>query len=85
MLWGYSARSTKIRSYSARITKKPCLNEFVVQEVLKEGDLSVIAQGGQIISYLRVRPLVLSNTLSQIWDRLNLPMLLFKEGLLTLM
>ena len=56
-----------------------------MQEVLKEGDLSVIVQEGQIISYLRVRPLVLSNTLSQIWDRLNLPMLLFKEGLLTLM
>ena len=36
------------------------------------------------INYLSVRPLVLSNTLSHIWDRLNLPMLLFKEGLLTL-
>ena len=34
---------------------------------------------------LRLRPLVLINTLSQMWDRLNLPMLLFKEGLLTLM
>ena len=51
-----------------------------MQEVLKEGDLSVIAQEGQLINYLRVRPLVLSNTLSQIWDTLNLPMLLFKEG-----
>ena len=49
MLCGYSTRSTKIRSYSTRITKKPCLNEFVVQEVLKEGDLSVIAQEGQLI------------------------------------
>ena len=29
--------------------------------------------------------MVLSRTLSQIWDRLNLPMLLFKVGLLTLM
>ena len=28
-----------------------------------------------------VRPLVLSKTLSQIWDKLNLPMLLFKVGL----
>ena len=37
------------------------------------------------MNYLSVRPLVLSNTLSHIWDRLNLPMLLFKEGLLTLM
>ena len=26
----------------------------------------------------RIRPLVLSKTLSQMWDRLNLPMLLFK-------
>ena len=33
----------------------------------------------------RVRPLVLSKTLSQMWDRLNLPILLFKVGLLTLM
>ena len=33
------------------------------------------------MNYLSVRPLVLSNTLSHIWDRLNLPMLLFKEGL----
>ena len=37
------------------------------------------------MNYLSVRPLVFSNTLSHIWDRLNLPMLLFKEGLLTLM
>ena len=33
------------------------------------------------MNYLSVRPLVLSNTLSHIWDRLNVPMLLFKEGL----
>ena len=33
----------------------------------------------------RVRPLVLSKTLSQMWDRLNLPMLLLGVGLLTLM
>ena len=37
------------------------------------------------MNYLSVKPLVLSSTLSHIWDRLNLPMLLFKEGLLTLM
>ena len=37
------------------------------------------------VNYLSVKPLVLSNTLSHMWDRLNLPMLLFKEGLLTLM
>ena len=54
-----------------------------MQEVLIEDEISVIAQEGQLS--LRVRPLVLSNTLSQIWDRLNLPMLLFKAGLLTLM
>ena len=42
-------------------------------------------QEGLLQNYLRLRPLVLSNTLSQMWDRLNLPMLLFKEGLLTLM
>ena len=57
--------------YSARSTK------------LKR--LAVIAQEGLLQNYLRLRPLVLSNTLSQMWDRLNLPMLLFKEGLLTLM
>ena len=34
------------------------------------------------MNYLSVKPLVLSNTLSHMWDRLNLPMLLFKEGLL---
>ena len=44
----------------------------------------VIVQEGLLLNYLRLRPLVLSNTLSQMWDRLNLPMLLFKEGLLTL-
>ena len=38
-----------------------------------------------LLLLLRVRPLVLSKTLSQIWDRLNLPILLFKVGLLTLM
>ena len=31
------------------------------------------------IYYLSVRPLVFSSTLSHIWDRLNLPMLLFKR------
>ena len=57
--------------YSARSTK---LRRYIV-----------IAQEGLLLNYLRLRPLVLSNTLSQMWDRLNLPMLLFKEGLLTLM
>ena len=32
----------------------------------------------------KLRPLVLSKTLSHIWGKLNLPMLLFKVGLLTL-
>ena len=48
MLWGYSARSTKNRSYSARFTKKHYLNKFIVQEVLNEEDLSVIVQEGQL-------------------------------------
>ena len=33
----------------------------------------------------KLRPLVLSKTLSHIWGKLNLPSLLFKVGLLTLM
>ena len=33
----------------------------------------------------KVRPLVFNKTLSQMWDKLNLPILLFKVGLLTLM
>ena len=59
--------------------------KVIVQEVLINNEKCIIAQEEQLVYYLRVRPLVLSNTLSQIWDRLNLPMLLFKEGLLTLM
>ena len=39
MLVGYSARSTKIRGYSTRITKKHTLNVFIAQEVLKGGRL----------------------------------------------
>ena len=53
----------------------------IAQEVLI---ISAIVQEVLYNYYLSVRPLVLSNTLSQMWDRLNLPMLLFKEGLLTL-
>ena len=56
--------------------------EVIVQEVLLIG---TIVQEVLDNYYLNVRPLVLSSTLSHIWDRLNLPMLLFKEGLLTLM
>ena len=52
-----------------------------MQEVLLIG---TIAQEVLGIYYLSVRPLVLSGILSHIWDRLNLPMLLFKEGFLTL-
>ena len=72
-------------SYSARIIKNYKITRIfkvIVQEVLI---ISVIAQEVLINYYLSVRPLVLSNTLSHMWDRLNLPMLLFKEGLLTLM
>ena len=72
-------------SYSARITKNYKITRIfkvILQEVLI---ISVIAQEVLINYYLSVRPLVLSNTLSHMWDRLNLPMLLFKEGLLTLM
>ena len=48
-------------------------------------DNDTVAQEVLYMNYLSVKPLVLSSTLSHIWDRLNLPMLLFKEGLLTLM
>ena len=72
----YSARITKNfkritwdKGYNTRSTKKWC---YSTRSIIK-------------LNYLSVRPLVLSNTLSQMWDRLNLPMLLFKEGLLTLM
>ena len=72
-------------SYSARITKNYTITRIkgvIAQEVLI---ISAIAQEVLYNYYLIVRPLVLSSTLSQMWDRLNLPMLLFKEGLLTLM
>ena len=58
------------------------INEVIAQEVLLIG---TIAQEVLDNYYLSVRPLVLSSTLSHMWVRLNLPMLLFKEGLLTLM
>ena len=58
------------------------INDVIVQEVLLT---CTIVQEVLYIYYLSVRPLVLSNTLSHIWNRLNLPILLFKEGLLTLM
>ena len=53
----------------------------IVQKVLK-GLVSYLLL--LLFWLLMVRPLVLSKTLSQIWDRLNLLMLLFKVGLLTL-
>ena len=52
----------------------------IVQEVLKEGLMKLVAQKYYYLNYLRVKPLVFSNTLSHMWDRLNLPMFLFKEG-----
>ena len=56
------------------------VDDAIAQEVLYK---DTVAQEVLYMNYLSVRPLVLSNTLSHIWDRLNLPMLLFKEGLLT--
>ena len=53
------------------------VNDVIVQEVLY---IVTVVQEVLYMNYLSVRPLVLSNTLSHIWDRLNLPMLLFKEG-----
>ena len=58
------------------------VNDVIAQEVLQ---YVTIVQEVLYMNYLSVRPLVLSSTLSHMWDRLNLPMLLFKEGLLTLM
>ena len=58
------------------------VNDAIAQAVLYK---DTVAQEVLYMNYLSVRPLVLSNTLSHIWDRFNLPMLLFKEGLLTLM
>ena len=75
----------KFRSYSTGIIKNYDIKgiiEVIVQEVLLIG---TITQEVLDNYYWSVRPLVLSSTLSHIWDRLNLPMLLFKEGLLTLM
>ena len=59
-------------------------NEFsvIVQEVLR-GDTKLVVI--VIIMVIKGETSVLSSTLFQIWDRLNLPMLLFKVGLLTLM
>ena len=72
-------------SYSARITKNYKITR-IFKVIVQEGlIISVVVQEVLINYYLSVRPLVLSNTLSHMWDRLNLPMLLFKEGLLTLM
>ena len=49
------------------------VNDVVAQEVLYK---VTVVQEVLYMNYLSVRPLVLSNTLSHIWDRLNLPMLL---------
>ena len=50
------------------------VNDAIAQEVLYK---DTVVQEVLYMNYLSVRPLVLSNTLSHIWDRLNLPMLLF--------
>ena len=52
------------------------VSDAIAQEVLYK---DTVVQEVLYMNYLSVRPLVLSNTLSHIWDRLNLPMLLFKE------
>ena len=52
------------------------VNDAIAQEVLYK---VTVVQEVIYMNYLSVRPLVLSNTLSHMWDRLNLPMLLFKE------
>ena len=48
--------------------------------------LNYLIRLGAIIINLpfKLRPWVLSKTLSHMWGKLNLPMLLFKVGLLTL-
>ena len=46
------------------------VNDAIVQEVLYK---VTVVQEVLYMNYLSVRPLVLSNTLSHIWDRLNLP------------
>ena len=38
-----------------------------------------------LLCSFKATPLVLSKTLSQMWDKLNLPILLLSVGLLTLM
>ena len=57
--------------YSARSTKRSTFKVYSARSIFN-------------YNYLRVKPLVFSSTLSHMWDRLNLPMLLFKEGLLTI-
>ena len=46
------------------------VNDVIAQEVLYK---VTVVQEVLYMDYLSVRPLVLSNTLSHIWDRLNLP------------
>ena len=57
------------------------VNDAIVQEVLYK---VTVAQEVLYMNYLSVRPLVLSNTLSHIWDRLNLPMSYNTSTVLTL-
>ena len=54
-----------------------------VNDVIAQGVLYKVTVAKEVLYMddLSVRPLVLSNTLSHIWDRLNLPMLLFKFNL----
>ena len=70
----------KFRSYSARIIKNYDIKgiiEVIVQEVLLIG---TIVQEVLDNYYLSVRPLVLSSTLSHIWDRLIYQCCCLKKG-----
>ena len=52
-MWGYSTRTTKIKGYSARITKKTQLMGFIAQEVLIKEHLRIIVQEGQIVKLFK--------------------------------
>ena len=59
---------------------------ILAQEGLYNSCKVIFKQYVKLINYLfNLRPGVLIKTLSHIWGRLNLPILLFRVGLLTLM
>ena len=64
------------------------MQEVLIISILTQEGLfkSYVKYSLQLINYLfYLRPGVLIKTLSHIWGRLNLPILLFRVGLLTLM